>query len=270
MPRPTFITSARSGLTLIELLIATSIIAMAALAMGTLARATQVSASYVEGSLTSAQHARVAMERINRAVFTATASEDFPGAIVWAESVAGQRFPDTLVVWKPAEGSLAANPVGLPRFSELVVFCPNPTVPSELLEITSRNDQRTVPALTNITQWTTELTALKTGVASQKIVLTNMLRGAQTSSTGPRRGCVRFESLVRPSIAAIAAYRAGTTKWTDLPWPQHWFGQTTGMRQTWVRYELQLLPHSRSDDAASDWEVLPFLGSAAKYYELAR
>jgi prepilin-type N-terminal cleavage/methylation domain-containing protein len=269
-PHPQQSVPSRGGLTLIELLIATSIIAMAALAMGSLARATQISASYVEGSLTATQHARVTQERINRAIVSASASEAFPGAAVFAESVSGDRFPDTLVVWQPAAGATAADPTGLPRFSELVVYCPNPNAPHELLEITARNDHRTVPALANTSQWMTELSLLKTGNGSQKVVLTDMLRTAQLSSTAQPRGCVRFESLVRPSTSDVTAFRTGSVAWNALPWPQHWYGATTGMRQTWIRYELQLLPHARSGGPAADLQVLPFLGSATLYYELKR
>lgn len=259
----------RAALTLIELLIAMSIISLTALALGTLARATQISASYVEGNSTAAQHARVAMERIGRAVQTATANETFPGTVLFAESVAGNRFPDTLVVWKPAAGSIAATPLGLPRFSELVVFCPNATQPNTLLEITSRSDMRTVPALSNTAQWTTELSTLKTGNLSQKIVLTDMLRTASTGGSATARGCVRFEVLLRPSAAEMTSYRNGTLAWDAIAWPQHWYGETTGMRQAWVRTELEMMPNSRSGAAAAAMAI-PFLGSAALYYDITR
>jgi prepilin-type N-terminal cleavage/methylation domain-containing protein len=260
----------RHGLTLVELLIAISIISMAAVALGTLARATQISAAYVEGHASAAQHARVTSERIQRAVQTCTASETFPGAMLMAEDVGGIRFPDTLVVWKPDAGANAANPAGLPRFCELVVFCPNPSAPNELLEITSRSDPRTVPALTATSQWATELSALKLGYVSKKVVLTDLLRTASASTGGVPRGCARFETRLRPSATELASYRAGTTPWDQLSWPQHWFGETTGMRQTWVRWELQLMPNSRSGGAAADVLAIPFPGSAARYYDLVK
>lgn len=260
----------RTGLTLVELLIAISIISLTALALGTLARATQISAAYVEGHSTAAQHARVTSERIQRAVQTCNASETFPGAVLFAESVGGVRFPDTLVVWKPDAGANAADPDGLPRFSELVLFCPNPSVPKELLEITSRTDLRTVPALSNSSQWATELAALKTGNVSRKVVLTDLLRTASTTTGGTARGCARFETVLRPSATELSSFRAGTTPWDELSWPQHWFGQTTGMRQTWVRWELQLMPNSRSGGAAADSLAIPFPGSAARYYDIVK
>jgi hypothetical protein len=243
---------------------------MTAAALGTLARATQISASYVEGHSTAAQHARVSIERIQRAVRTANASESFPASVLFAETNSGVRYPDTLVVWKPADGTTIAAPTGLPRFSELMIFCPDPLRPNELLEITSRNDTRTVPALGNLGQWTTELWQLKTGNVSKKVMLTDLLRTATPSATPSPRGCVRFETLSRPSSAELTSFRNGTTAWEDLSWPQHWFSSTIGMRQTWVRLELQLLPHSRSGGTAFDDTRIPFLGSAANFSEIPR
>ena len=266
VPRSQF----RAGLTLVELLIALSIISLTAMALGTLARATQISASYVEGHSTAAQHARVAMERIGRMVQTAAANETFPGAVLFADSVSGNRFPDTLVVWKPAAGTTVVDPAGLPRFSELVVYCPNPAQARQLLEITSRSDLRVVPALSNLGQWTTELTSLKTGSVSKKVMLTDMLRTASPGGNATMRACVRFEILLRPNSAEIASYRAGTLAWSDITWPQHWYGESTGLRQTWVRTELQLLPNSLADGDAHTSLAIPFLGSAALYYDIQR
>jgi prepilin-type N-terminal cleavage/methylation domain-containing protein len=260
----------RPGLTLVELLIAISILSMAAVALGMLARATQISAAYVDGHSTAAQHARVSTERILRAVQTSTANERFPGAVLFAETVGGVRFPDTLVVWKPEAGTSAADPAGLPRFCELVVFCPNPSMPNELLEITSRSDLRTVPEPTNPSQWASELSAMKLGNDGRKIVLTDLLRTATASTGSLSRGCARFETILRPSAAELASFRAGTTAWNALSWPQHWFGETTGMRQTWVRWELQLMPNSRAGGAASDSLAIPFPGSSARYYDIVK
>jgi hypothetical protein len=260
--------TSRAGLTLVELLISVSIIALTAVALGTLARATQISAAYVEGHSNAAQHARVTSERIRRAVQTGTANETFPGVVLFAETVSADRFPDTIVVWKPAEGATAASPTGLPRFSELVIFCPNPTQPNELLEITSRDDLRTVPALSNVGQWTTELSALKVGNVSKKVLLTDMLQTARANASSAARACVRFEVRLRPTAAEITSFRNGTLAWDEIAWPQHWYGESTGMRQTWVRMELQLLPNSRANGTASASMAIPFLSSAALYYDI--
>ena len=55
--------------------------------------------------------------------------------------------------------------------------------------------------------------------------------------------------------------------WMNLPWVQGIYGSQSGLRQVWVRMELQLAPGvdwSESNSAAA-WGV-PFFGSAALYY----
>ena len=73
-------------------------------------------------------------------VSQATASEQFPGFLVVASTQGTSRYPDALVVWRPAVAP--ANPTGLPRFNELIVYCPGAATPSAFLEITNSADTR--------------------------------------------------------------------------------------------------------------------------------
>src|SRR5438046_4089558 len=68
----------RRGLTLAELLIAATIMLMIAAAVGTLASAVKSANDYCKGYTTSAQHARVALSRMERAMMNAYANEQFP------------------------------------------------------------------------------------------------------------------------------------------------------------------------------------------------
>jgi len=264
--RLTVMQSAR-GLTLVEVLIAMSIMTLIAGTLGTLARAVQMSSEYTEGHAAATQHARVSIERIARAINQATASESFPGTAVFAETVSGFRFPDTLVVWRPS--GTPANPTGRPLFSELVVFCPDPADLSLLLKITATTETRTVPALTSSATWTTELTALKNSATAKKVLLSDLVRVSSTSSGGSQRGNLRFESRLRPSATEWAGYRGGTTAWEDLSWVQGIYGSQTGLAQNWVRIELQMVPGSAASNV-SDQQVLPFFGSGAVYYQLQK
>ena len=258
----------RSGLTLVELLISLSIMSLIAGAVGMLARAVQMSTDYTEQHGDATQQARVALERIGRAVDQATANENYPGAVVFEESVGSWRYPDTLVVWRPA--TAAANSAGLPLFRELVVFCPNPLVPNELLEITVPNDARQVPPLSSANTWQIEIAALKSASGARRVVLSNKIRVAGAGgSSSDRRGAVRFEAERRPSATQWNAYRAGTVAWENVNWVQGIYGSQTGLAQTWVRAELQLLP-VRSGATASVEQVLPMPGSAAVYFQLSR
>src|SRR4051812_47078002 len=102
----------RSGLTLAELLVASTIMLLIAAAVGTLASTVKSTNEYCHGYTTSAQHARVALSRIERAVIGAFANEQFPGCLVIAEQAGAQSLPSTLVVWYPTT-TTEANPVGL-------------------------------------------------------------------------------------------------------------------------------------------------------------
>src|SRR6476620_8843460 len=72
----------RRGLTLAELLVATTIMLLIATAVATLASTVQTTNTFCQGYTVSAQHARVALSRIQHTVESATASEQFPGFIV--------------------------------------------------------------------------------------------------------------------------------------------------------------------------------------------
>ena len=109
---------------------------------------------------------QVALDRITRAIYGATANEQFPGCIVVAETVNSWRYSDTLVIWNPAKasgnaGDLAANATGLPLYRELVIYCPHPTYPSQLVEITAPGNAGTVPAVTDTSTWLTQIAAIK-------------------------------------------------------------------------------------------------------------
>jgi hypothetical protein len=105
-------------------------------------------------------------------------------------------------------------------------------------------------------------------------VLSALLRTCSTSVSGgggssTTRGAARFETRLRPSDTDWANYTAGSVTWMNLPWVQGIYGSQAGLRQVWVRMELQLTP-------GTDWiesnpeaaQPMPFLGSAALYYDL--
>jgi prepilin-type N-terminal cleavage/methylation domain-containing protein len=256
----------RRALTLIEMLLAMSIVSMMAVALAGLAHAVKVSSDYTEGTSNATQHARVALERIARAVSQGQASESFPCAVVFADTVGSWTYPDTLVVWHPL--STAANSAGLPLFSEIVVYCPNPANPSQLLEITSPTDTRSVPSITDLTTWSNELASLKTGTTSQKVLITDMLRTAIPSSGSTARGAVRFGVELYPTAADWANYRTGTLSFSSVPWVQSIYGSQTGLRQTWVRSELQLMPGYNLPSDSTGQVAIPFIGSAALNWNL--
>ncbi|MGD9722394.1 MAG: type II secretion system protein J [Pirellulales bacterium] len=254
-------------MSLIEMMLAVAVLALMAGALGMLTQAVRVSTAYADGTTAATQHARVALYRIDTAVSLSFANETFPGAMVFAATVGGYTYPDTLVVWRPA--AEPAAPGGLPRFDEIVVFCPNPNAPHELLEITAPNDTRTVPDTGDLATWNTELAALKTGANSSRVVLSDLLRSAApTGDPAAARGAVRFAVDLRPTAADWNSFRAATLAFASLSWPQSVYGAKAGLRQTRVSCELQLVC-ARS--GAADRATLPpltFFGSATGYGEL--
>ena len=258
----------RVAFSLLELVVAISIMVIVMGSLGAMAKAVNEGALYGETYGTATQHARVAMERIGATVRGATTSDEFPGLIVIEETVSGWGFPDMLVVWHP--DSTPVDPDGLPRFNELRVYCPDPDTPSELLELAFPTDSRTVPLPDDTVSWLAEAASLKTSVRATRTVLTNMLRTAPVSSlASSERGAARFQVRYRPSENELDDYEAGSKNWDDLAWPQGIYTNNIGLRQVWLRIELQIVPGSTSVGAqAADETAIPFLGSATCFYEV--
>lgn len=256
-------------MTLLELMIAMSVMLLVVGTMGGLARTVQQSYEYSEGYGTATQHARIVMDQIAGTVRQATANEKFPGCIVVADYDNSVRFPDTLVVWRPTGAPAAPN--GLPRYNELVIYCPAPDTPNQFIELTVPGKTRTVPAANDAAGWRAAVAALKTEGQNNAIELTDQLRVCLTTNGNSRRGAARFEVRLRPSAADWAAYKASSTLWSDLPWVQGIYGTQAGMRQVWVRMELQLTPGSEWTASNSDGAAaVPYFNSASLYYQLPK
>lgn len=258
-------------MTLLELMIAMSLMALVIGALAGLARTSEQGFDYSEGYGAATQHARVVLDRITRTIHAATANEQFPGCIVIAETINSWRYPDTLVIWRP--NGVAADPNGLPRYCELVIYCPQWNNPYQFVEITAPTDTRTVPAVTDTTAaaWQSEIAAIKANSQSQVVNLTNLLRSCPISSASgsPLRGAARFETCLRPSQDEWNNFKKNLVNWTDMAWVQGCYGWQTGLRQVWVRMELQLMPQSTNGLAEPANQVpVAFLGSAAIYYQM--
>jgi len=260
------------GLTLAELLVATTIMLMIATAIATLAATVQSTNTFCQGYTVCAQHARVALSRIQRTMESATANEQFPGCIVVTEQAGGQELPSTLVIWSPA--TAPATPTGLPLISEIVVYSPNPARPNELLEIRLPTESTTVPSATDMASWRTLVDHMKASASAVKVVLTTRLRtapltGSYDDSLTPAdlRGVVRFRRLMAPTDQDWSKYRAGNKNWQDLNWPLDSYRSTSGTRAVACQTEIQIAPGTMASAAAT---AIPFYGSASITYELPR
>ncbi len=264
-------TSPRRGLSLAELLISMSIMTIIAGTLGTLAMAIQMSSKYTRSHGAVVQHARVALDRIERTVREATATEQYPGLVVITETVGTWKFPDVLVVWHPSGAPV--NPDGPPLFSELVIFCPDVDNPNRLLEITVPTDNRPVPPMSDSAAWSSAVAAIRQSDDAQQVELTDLLHVAAVSdANGPasRRGAVRFEAELHPTENELGEFRAAALAWEDIAWPQSIYGSEFGLRQAWCRIELLLAPPADDSSISANAQPIPFFGSAALYYELQK
>jgi len=262
----------RRGLTLTELLVATTIMVMIAGAMSTLAMTAHSSNTHCRGQIESSQHARVSLGRIEQALEKAVANEQFPACLVVAEQSGGEELPQTLVVWSPT--GTAASPAGLPLVSELVVFSPDPASPNKLLEIRWPTNTDTAPVASDTSSWQSLVDSFRTSQTNDRTVLTDKLRTAALSgdwtnslSASQLRGAVRFRRVLAPTAQAWTEYRAGTRAWQDLDWPLDSYRATSGTRQVVVQTELQVVAGNM---AAAGSTALPFFGSTSFVYELPR
>ncbi len=260
----------RRGMTLAELLVAGTVLVLIGGAMATLAFAVYESHEVCRDQSTAAQHARVSIDRIERAVSEATASESFPGCLIVNFSADNYTFPDSLAVWHPS-GS-AADPSGLPQVNELIVFSCNPSEPNRLLEMTWPTNTSTVPAANNTIMWRSLIDNFHSSSQTVKNQLTDRVHFGTVDTTilidglfSTRRGTIRFKRIMAPSDSQWSQYRGGQRAWQNLDWPLDLYGSQTGMRTVGLQVELQIRSGPESQP-----EPLPFFGSANVTYALRK
>jgi prepilin-type N-terminal cleavage/methylation domain-containing protein len=255
----------RRGLSLPELLASLLILSLIAGSLASVATAVRSANSYCTGHSHAAQHARVAIARIENNLASSTANENFPGCRVFSTTVSGYAFPDALVVWKPT--TTAVDAAGLPRVNELILYTFDPNTPNNLLEIREPTNTATAPTAAQATAWNTLISALKISNTATRTVLTNQLHTAKPATTGTSRGAVRFLILAGPTDAQVAQYRAGTLAWDGLDWPLDRYGTTSGSRIMACQIELLV---SASDGVTTSGHTVPFFGSGSFSYQLSR
>jgi prepilin-type N-terminal cleavage/methylation domain-containing protein len=259
----------RRGLTIIELLFAVMIMAMVAAALQAMIGSVQLANDYSQGYGTATQHARVALSRIETAVHQAYGKSIYPGVWVTHDTDGQWTYPNTLIVWQPS--GTPANPAGPPLVQELVIFCPDPNAPNDLVQLTVPGNTTTVPT-TNTASFTTLINSLKTSSTASKIVLTNLLEVAAVSSAvggAASRSAVRFVVTLTPSAASWSSYLGGGTAWGNLTWAQGMCSAAEGRRMVWLRSEIQLVPGIEwTGENSAAAAPVPFLGSACFSYPM--
>jgi hypothetical protein len=268
-------------MTLVEMTMAMTIMGIMASVLAALALSVQESTDYNVGRGTGLQHARVTLGRINQMLAGANAATinsggtpgEYPGAAVVYDQVGNYTYPDTLLIWNPA--GTPANPNGPPLVRELLIYCPDPAAPNQLIELTAPSDARAIPLdgpTLNVDPWKTQITLLKSAATSQKTILTKLLRTASvpgSNGASGLRGAVRFGLDLHPSLAEMSAYQAGSLAWSSMQWPAGVYSSMAGLRQVWVRTELQLMPPQFQGQQDTTGQLpLPFFGSATLSYQV--
>jgi hypothetical protein len=251
-------------------------------ALGMMLRSVEIASEYNMGYGTTAQHARVTMDRIDRAVsqansiYSSSPKEDYAGTWTTEDVIGNYNFPDTLIVWRPPASGTLADSQGIPA-SELVIFCPDPTTPNRLLEVTVPNDTRKAlpPPNGTASAFKSFIDGLKTESGVNQILLTDLVYTATISGSASPKAAVRFVVTMNPSSSDWRLYSPqpgdppATKAFTDLPWSQSICSPNCGLRQVWVRTEIQLKPAGTwtVTSAAAETPV-PYFGSSAYCYEI--
>jgi hypothetical protein len=252
---------------LIELMFAVTIMAVIVVALSMMFRAVEISSEYNQGYGTATQHARVTFDRLDRAINQAYANNSYCGAWVTQTTAGSYTFPDTLVVWRP--GGTPANASGAPLASELDIFCPDPAATNQLVEITVPSDTRTMPSPSSTATFQSFINGLKTESGVNKVLLTNLMRTTAVTGSSQIFAAVRFVVQINPTASDWSSYQSGSTTFENLPWVQSICSPSTGLRQVWVRTELQLMPGGQwlvTNVAAQ--QGVPYFGSSSFCYEM--
>ena len=262
-------TQKRHALTLAEMLVAMAVLGIMVAGLGTMVTTVHESNDFVRREGNALQHARIAIERIERTCRSASATADYPGFWVVSTTIGSYSFPDALVVWRPESGE-PANADGPPLLSELVVYTFDADAPETLVEITAPSAVGNAPAISDTSSWLTLIDTAKASDAVEKIELTNLLRVANAGvGDADWRGVVRFDIRYHPTTDQWTSYQTGALAWDELTWPLDRYGSDYGVRQSWCAMELQLVPDGETRRGAeSEENAIAFFGSATLNYTL--
>lgn len=255
----------KRGLSLAELLVASAVMGIICLSFGTLAMSVQMANEYSQEKNLVGQHARVILQRVERTMQGAHATESFPGILPIAYYYSTYDFPQAIAVWAPAGTPMASYP----QVNELVIFAVDPDNPNRFLEVRNENDTSSAPGLTDESAWRTLVANLITNSDSNVVEISDLVRAGKAGSN--YYSTLRFQTRVVPTDADIASARAGSTDWEDLNWATSIYSSKAGIRQVWCHFEWQLVPSSNIDEHSRLGEqAVPFFGSSAIYYQVTK
>lgn len=266
----------RAGYTLVEILFAMSILAVTAAVFGGLMLAMNFAWDHATNLEDTRRQATATLDRIKWMVqqsgtYRLSGQSTMTGIAVLTTTVGNYQAPDTLVLWSGGSNGgmhCQGTQTRLPLASEVVVYVPDGTTPSRLVEVTFPGTSTTVDFASASLAATIQ--SLLKSDSRQSIPLCDRLRVTKStvSTSIPDMGNCRFELASSPSDTDIAGVVIGSKAWNALSWGQGLVASDRGLRTANVRIELLLEPKPKSPTAGSSGysSAIPFYGSVNRQY----
>lgn len=267
----------RSGLTLVELLMAATITSLLSIVLGGLVMAVQTAKTHTEGLEDATRQAQAACNRIRfmvseAGVYQVDGEPTTPGLAVVEHQWSVHDLPDVLVVWSGGRNG-GMGEAGVqhrrPRVEELLVYAPHPDAPHRLVELAWPGDRSTIDF--RDPDFDRTIRSLVSSGEGEEVLLSERIRVSLLSgwvgATGAEVGNVRFDLTWTPDDSELSSTAPGTEEWFDLPWIRGVVSPRSGMRQATIRIELQIEPrHGQPSRSETTPIAVPFFGSASYRY----
>jgi hypothetical protein len=268
-------TSRRCGFTFVELLMSLTLTSILSVVLGGIILAAHEGWEHSNGLSEASQQARISQDRITYMVSQAgqyrlTGQPTTLGIAVVESTYLFVRAPEILVIWSGGRmGGMSALGVQtrLPTVNELVIYTPDPSDPTHLIEVVD-------PANTNsldfrAANFSTSIQTILKSPSCQKTLLCDRVHTSDLSMFSFSQtavGNIRFEKLDSPTDAELTGIVAGTPAWFNLVWAQGIVSSSTGMRQTTIRMEFQIEPRPLPLNSSAAVSAIPFFNSASNRY----
>ncbi len=239
----------RTGFTLVELVISMTILSFTTMVIGGLMLAITSAWDHSTSLEDSRRQAQASLARIKWMIqqsgtYKVAGQATTLGIAIIPTTCGSYQAPTQLVVWSGgSNGGMNAQGLKtrLPLASEIVVYTPDPTTPSRLVEVTFPGNATSVDFRS--AGFNATIASLMQTNGRQSILLCDRLHVTIGAASVPNVGNIRFEMTTNPSDSQIAAVSVGSQAWNDLPWGQGLVGADRALRTTNIRMELQIDPN---------------------------
>lgn len=267
----------RSGLSLLELLMAMAISSMLIVALGGIVTATQSAWKHTQGIEDSQAQVTATFDRMKMmvsqaGVYQISGQPPQVGLAVVTHPWNSIDIANTLVVWTGGRnGGISDNGTltRLPNINELLIYTVDPNDSHNLVEVALPDVDASIDF--NSSSFNNTIRSAIQSSSAESALLSNRVKSSQFmlsgSPWGDAVGNIRFEIVHTPSDADLSGISPGTSAWMSLPWPQGTASASSGLRQMTVNYEVQFEVTERTSlNDVNSLTALPFFGSSARYY----